>query len=100
MSSLASARQAIADNTQTKETILLKLHGLLSEILDMLLESDVETWALFILREQAHPTSAFDNMFNKIMGPVIRICAALIAKLADCRRAQLLRTDHLIPLWA
>jgi hypothetical protein len=32
---------------------------LLSEILDILLESEVEGWALFILREQAHPTTAF-----------------------------------------
>ncbi len=81
--SLADARQALADSTLPKDAILLQLHGLLSEILDMLLGSDVEAWALFILREQAHPTSAFDSMFGKIMGPVIRTCAALIARLAD-----------------
>lgn len=80
-SSLANARHALADSSLTKDEILLQLHGLLSAILDMLLESDVETWALFILREQAHPTSAFDSIFGKIMGPVIRTCTALIASL-------------------
>ena len=82
-SSLADARQALASDKSTKKTILQQLHRLLSEILDMLLGSDVEPWALFILREQAHPTPAFDSMYDKIMGPVIRTCASLIARLAD-----------------
>ena len=81
-SSLGNARHAMADSSLTKDKILLTLHGLLSAILDMLLGSDVEAWALFILREQAHPTSAFDCMFDKIMGPVIRTCTALIARIA------------------
>ena len=81
-SSLADARQALADDALMKDAILLELHGFLSQILDMLLGPDVEAWALFILREQAHPTSAFDSLFNTIMGPVIQTCAALIAKLA------------------
>ncbi len=48
----------------------------------MLLGSEVEPLALFVLREQAHPTSAFDRIYNEVMGPVIQTCAALIAKLA------------------
>lgn len=82
-SSLDEARQALADDKPTKENIVQRFHALLSEILDMLLDSKVETWALFIMREQAHPTSAFDNIFDKIMGPTIATCTALLAKLAD-----------------
>ena len=82
-SPLSDAMRALANDKQEKDTILLDLHRLLSEILDMLLGSEAESWALFILREQARPTSAFDQIFDKIMGPVIRTCAALIAKLSD-----------------
>lgn len=82
-SSLADARQVLAAETSAKDMILLQLHCLLSEILDLLLRSDVETWPLFVLREQTHPTPAFDSIYDKIMGPVIRTCAALVARLAD-----------------
>jgi AcrR family transcriptional regulator len=82
-SPLADARQALASDKSTKNIILRRLHRLLSEILDMVLGPAVEPWALFILREQAHPTSAFDRIYDEVMGPVIHTCAALIAKLAD-----------------
>ncbi len=80
---LADARRELANDKATKDTILLQLQRLLSELLDMLLGSDVKDWALFILREQAHPTPAFDSIYGKTIRPVIRTCAALIAKLAD-----------------
>lgn len=79
---LADAQQALANDMLPKQTVLIKLHDLLSEMLDLLLGSDVEPWALFIAREQAHPTPAFEGMFDKIMGPVIRTCSGLIARLA------------------
>lgn len=82
-SALDQARRSLADDNSTNENILLRLHALLSDILDMLLDSKVETWALFILHEQAHPTSAFDGIFDRIMGPTIATCTALIAKLGD-----------------
>jgi AcrR family transcriptional regulator len=81
--SLADARHALASRKFTKNAALMQLHRLLSEILDMLLASEIETWPLFILREQAHPTAAFDSVYDKIMGPVIQTCAALIARLSD-----------------
>lgn len=82
-SSIADARQALSDDVLPKEAVLVSIHSLLCGILDMLLGSDVEAWALFILREQAHPTAAFDSMFDKVMGPVIRTCVVLIARLRD-----------------
>lgn len=81
--SLASAQRALANKTSSKDDILAQMHGLLSEILDMLVGSDAKAWGLFVLREHAHPTEAFDSIYDKTMGPVIRTCASLVAKLRD-----------------
>jgi hypothetical protein len=50
----------------------------------MVLASDATaSWSLFILREQSHPTAAFDGIYKRTMGPVLSACAALTAKLMD-----------------
>lgn len=78
---LAAAQRVLANKNSPKDEILVQMHGLLSEILDMLIGPDAKTWALFVFREHAHPTEAFDNIYDKTMGPVIRTCAALVARL-------------------
>jgi AcrR family transcriptional regulator len=78
---LAAAKRALANKKSSKDEILVQMHGLLSEILDMLVGPDAKAWALFVFREHAHPTEAFDNIYDKTMGPVIRTCAALVARL-------------------
>lgn len=83
-SNIAGARQTLASEKSSRKDLVLQLHDLLSAILDMLLESDMtEAWTLFVMREQAHPTAAFETIFERMQGPVIRLCAAFVAKLSD-----------------
>jgi len=81
---LISAQDTLARKSCSRKALILKLHDLLSEILDMLLQSDMtEAWTLFAAREQAHPTAAFEAIFESTQGPVIQLCAALIARLSN-----------------
>ena len=80
---MSRARQTLASEESSKNDLVRQLHDLLSAILDMLLESDMtEAWTLFVMREQAHPTAAFETIFELTQGPVIRLCSALVAKLS------------------
>jgi AcrR family transcriptional regulator len=82
--SLEDGRQALARRDLSREDLIMHLHNLLTSILYMLLESTTtEVWPLFLLREQASPTTAFDCIFEKIQGPVIGLCTKLIARLSN-----------------
>ncbi len=83
-STIADAQQTLAREKPSRKDLVLQLHDLLSTILDMLLESEMtEAWTFFVMREQAHPTAAFDAIFERTQGPVIRLCAAFVARLSD-----------------
>ncbi len=78
------ARRTLAGEKSSRKELVLQLHDLLSAILDMLIESDLtEAWGLFVTKEQAHPTDAFETIFRRMQGPVIRLCAAFVAKLSN-----------------
>lgn len=56
------------------------------EALQLLLENFADTlvggrepdsWVMFIMREQARPTAAFDLIYNRIMGPLTEMCTVL-----------------------
>ncbi|MGI8839569.1 MAG: CerR family C-terminal domain-containing protein [Caulobacteraceae bacterium] len=77
---LRSARRALARNAEPGE-LLRELRTLLADILEMLLGSEESApWALFLMREQAHPTAAFDVVYGT-MEPVLKLCAALIGRI-------------------
>ncbi len=83
-STISAARQTLASEKSSRKDLVLQLNDLLSAILDMLLESDMtEPWTLFVMREQAHPTAAFETIFERTQGPVIRLCAGFLARLLD-----------------
>lgn len=65
---------------QLLETLL----GFLDEFADLFLGGhELEKWVLFIIREQAQPTRAFDILFERMMRRVVAACTALIARLLD-----------------
>lgn len=60
------------------------LLGFLDQLTDLFLgEHELEKWVLFIIREQAQPTKAFDILFERMMRRVLDACAALVARLLD-----------------
>jgi TetR/AcrR family transcriptional regulator, regulator of cefoperazone and chloramphenicol sensitivity len=65
-----------------------RLFRMLQEFLDgftdlFLGESELEKWVMFIIREQAHPTKAFDIIFERVMRRVAAACTALVGRLLD-----------------
>jgi TetR/AcrR family transcriptional regulator, regulator of cefoperazone and chloramphenicol sensitivity len=57
------------------------LQMLLDHVIDMLIgSSKAEPWVMFIIREQANPTSAFDLLYSEALGRVGQACTALVAK--------------------
>ena len=53
---------------------------LLLGLTDMLIgDAEPESWAMFVLREQARPTAAFETIFSRSIGPTADACARLFA---------------------
>lgn len=70
-----------ADKIERGE-LLKMLFVILDECCNLLVGSeDAEHWALFIMREQAHPTAAFAVIYDGILKRIIGACNNLIAKL-------------------
>jgi AcrR family transcriptional regulator len=68
-----------------------RLRAALLEFLDgfanlFLAVHEQEHWVLFIIREQAHPTKAFDILYERMMRRVIGACTGLVARLLGLSR--------------
>jgi AcrR family transcriptional regulator len=75
------------DQVAARETI----HRVLGALLDKMLDQQVRSWSLFIVREQMHPTAAFARLFDGPMGQMLRrlvrfVCTA--AGLDDSETAR------------
>jgi TetR/AcrR family transcriptional regulator, regulator of cefoperazone and chloramphenicol sensitivity len=64
--------------------LLAMLRGFFDDFADLFLGGhEMEKWVLFIIREQAQPTRAFDIIFDRVMHRVVNVCAALVGRLLD-----------------
>jgi TetR/AcrR family transcriptional regulator, regulator of cefoperazone and chloramphenicol sensitivity len=80
------ARRVLANEACSRAKLLGSLHTLLSAILSMLLEPGAKkAWVLFLVREQAHPTAAFDMIFERLQGPLVHLCMTFIGRLAGLK---------------
>ncbi|MBX3609611.1 MAG: CerR family C-terminal domain-containing protein [Hydrogenophaga sp.] len=52
-------------------------------MLGLMLSPQTEPWARLILREQAHPTAAFDRLYTGFMGELLQRLVALVMRLRD-----------------
>jgi hypothetical protein len=72
----------------------------LDQLADLFLgEHELEKWVLFIIREQAQPTKAFDILFERMMRRVFGACSALVGRLLnlpDTEREVRIRTLALL----
>jgi TetR/AcrR family transcriptional regulator, regulator of cefoperazone and chloramphenicol sensitivity len=74
----------LASEAPSREHLFALLHGFLDTYADLLVgEREVEDWVLFIIREQAHPTKAFDIIFDRVFHRAVRTCAMLVGPLLD-----------------
>lgn len=74
MALLDSPRAAAIDQAETG------IHKLLDAFAVMLIDSkEPENWALIIMREQIHPSDAFDSLYNHVMRDTQVLLAGLIA---------------------
>jgi AcrR family transcriptional regulator len=79
--------QTVARQNPSREQLLQMLDGLLDTFAELFLgEHELERWVLFIIREQAHPTKAFDIIYDRVMRRVAGACIALVARLLGLPR--------------
>jgi TetR/AcrR family transcriptional regulator, regulator of cefoperazone and chloramphenicol sensitivity len=75
---------ALARERPSRARLLEMLVGFFDDFADLFLGgNDLEKWVLFIIREQAQPTKAFDIIFDRVMHRVLTTCAALVGALID-----------------
>jgi len=51
--------------------------------LSLMLSPETEHWCELMLREQAHPTAAFDHIYSGFMGPTLELLVELVMRLRD-----------------
>ncbi len=65
-----------------REHVLQLLDDFIDGFADLFLGAhEVEKWVLFIIREQAQPTQAFDIIYDRVMRRVLGEAAALVGRL-------------------
>lgn len=79
-----SIARTLASEQLAREQLFRLLHDFLDKFEDLFLgERQLEKWVLFIIREQAHPTEAFDIIYDRVMRRVVGACAALVGRLLE-----------------
>lgn len=56
---------------------------LVDAALSMVMSPEMENWAELMVREQSHPTLAFDNIYRSFMGRTLELLVELVARLRD-----------------
>jgi len=75
---------ALSSGVHSRPELLGLLRGLVEGLADRLVGAqESENWVLFMVREQAHPTAAFDIVYERIMKRLVQMCASLLALLLD-----------------
>jgi AcrR family transcriptional regulator len=96
----ARMAKTLAQEQLSSAQLLNMLVEFLDQITDLFLgEHELEKWVLFIIREQAQPTKAFDILFERMMRRVFGACSTLVGRLLnlpDTEREVRIRTLALI----
>jgi AcrR family transcriptional regulator len=80
---------AAADRVSARRAI----HAIMGRFADKLMQPDSESRSLFIIREQMHPTEAFDRIYGGVMGEMLENLVRLVCLASgddDEARARLL----------
>jgi AcrR family transcriptional regulator len=79
-SSLADALEGTPPRTRLLDTLLTFVDGFADFFLGA---HELEKWVMFIIREQAQPTKAFDIIFERVMQRTFNTLAALVSRLLE-----------------
>ncbi len=83
---VGEAMEMIGDPAADRSRLLAQLGEVTDAMATLMVGSDeAETWAGFIQREQAHPTEAFDLLYEGAMKNVTRAIAGLCARICGRR---------------
>ncbi len=76
--------QTLAREEPSRARLFELLHGLFDNFADLVIPGhELEKWVLFIIREQAQPTKAFDVIFNRVMRRLGEAGAAVVGRLLE-----------------
>lgn len=66
------------------------IRRILARFADMMVRDDTADWTLFVVREQMNPTTAFDRLYEGVMGDMVTTLADLVvlATACDARAAR------------
>jgi AcrR family transcriptional regulator len=83
---IGPVRDRIAQTLATEKPSRQRLFAMLDQLLDNLVElmvggHELEKWVLFMIREQAHPTKAFDIIYARVMRRVVTASTSLVGAL-------------------
>jgi TetR/AcrR family transcriptional regulator, regulator of cefoperazone and chloramphenicol sensitivity len=79
-SSLADALEGTPPRARLLDTLLTFVDGFADFFLGA---HELEKWVMFIIREQAQPTKAFDIIFERVMQRTFNTLAALVSRLLE-----------------
>ncbi|HVB88802.1 MAG TPA: CerR family C-terminal domain-containing protein [Beijerinckiaceae bacterium] len=75
---------ALAEPAPSKADLLALLRSLIDASAERLVGvPDSENWVLFMVREQAHPTAAFDIVYERILKRLVQVCARLLGLILE-----------------
>ena len=75
-------RAALEKRKTSRRQLLQLLEQFFDQAADFYLgEHELEKWVLFIVREQAQPTKAFDILYDRMMQRTLLTCAEIVARL-------------------
>jgi len=79
---MANIRAALEKPRTSRRQLLQLLEEFFDRVVDFYLgEHELEKWVLFIVREQAQPTKAFDILYDRMMQRTLLTCAEIVARL-------------------
>lgn len=79
---LASAPKSATPAARRKHW-LPPILAMVDTTLSLMLSPETEHWCELMLREQAHPTAAFDHIYNGFMGPTLELLVELVMRLRN-----------------
>ncbi|MGH8148902.1 MAG: CerR family C-terminal domain-containing protein [Steroidobacteraceae bacterium] len=85
---LAPATERVAQALRRPRLSRAELLGLLRRVLEPFLESMAterpESWVLFFTRAQIERGAAFDLLFERVVGTIVRLTTEIVARLVGC----------------
>lgn len=84
MAAVVEQSRALPD-TATHAQSVDALLAILSRFAEIMIVEESTQWAQFMLREQMHPTKAFDHIYDEMIGPMFDHVSGIVLRLGNGR---------------